>query len=155
MVKWLREHLLNCYDVFNILCWRMVLKKLFLRRLSAMVPWSCNNCFCEESALWSCNNCFCEESAPWSCNNCFCEESAPWSCNVCFFMEDFNGCSSPVFFLTGLYIWIGDLNVTRFLVVIASTAVGVSLGILNFTMPSFSDAAYDKSILGLVMSLKI
>ena len=50
-------------------------------------------------------------------------------------------------------MWIGVLKVTRFLVVIASTAVGVSLGIWNFTIPSFSDAAYDRRILGLVVSL--
>ena len=102
---------------------------------------------------WSCNDCFLEESSPWSCDDYFFEESALWSCNVCFFMADFNGCSCAVFFFTGLYVWIGVLKVTCFLVVIASTAVGVLFGIWNFTIPSFSDAAYDKSIFGLVVSL--
>ena len=42
-----------------------------------------------------------------------------------------------------------------FLELMAFKAVGgTSLGIWNFTMPTLSDAAYDRSTFGLVVSLK-
>ena len=68
-------------------------------------------------------------------------------------MADFNGCC-PIFLgLDGLYDRSGVLKVTCFLVLMVSNAlVDVSLGIWNFTIPNLSDAAYDKRILGLVVS---
>ena len=60
-------------------------------------------------------------------------------------MAGFNGCC-PVFFgLTGLYMWSGVLNVTCFFMLMVSKAIdSASLGIWNLTIPSLSDAAYDR-----------
>ena len=70
-------------------------------------------------------------------------------------MAGFNGCCPVLFGLIGLYIWSDVLNVICFLVVTVSKAIdGASLGIWNLTMPNLSDAAYERRILGLVVSLK-
>ena len=59
------------------------------------------------------------------------------------------------FGFAGLYDRSGVLKVTCFLVLMVSKAlVGVSLGIWNLTIPNLSDAAYDRRILGLVVSWK-
>ena len=70
-------------------------------------------------------------------------------------MAGFNSCCLVFLGLMGLYLWSGVLNVTYFPVLIVSKVVnGASLGIWNLTMPNLSDAAYDRRIFGLVLSLK-
>ena len=72
---------------------------------------------------------------------------------ACFFMADFNGASLGLPVCLVLLVCNGVLKVTL-LVEIVSIAAGniASFGTLNSMIPSLSEAAYDNSMGGLVVS---
>ena len=91
----------------------------------------------------------------WSCEGLFPMVYGIWSWKGLFFMTDFSGFLLDPF--VDFPISSRLLKVTFLLVVMVSTATvdGASLGILNSVMPYLSDADYDSSIGGFVVSWKM
>ena len=141
-IKRLWKCFFDCYNIANI----------------AVVKWSCEiGTLCHE---WSWNYCFWEEwsckrdtiRGEWSHNDCFCNK---WWWNVLIMMASFNGCCLLFLGLIGIYVWSGVLNAMFLLELMVSKVVDVTpLNIWNFTMPNLSDAAYYRSIFGLIVSWK-